>query len=243
VFTSAERPDLDARLGEVGDPWPEFIHHDDVVNERWGRLYDDFPEFQLALLDEERNEVLGKGCAIPVGWDGRPETLTGGVVEVLEREHPGPNVLCALVAVVDPRHQGRGLSSLIIEGMATVAARAGLEAVIAPVRPTWKERYPLTPLDRYARWTRDDGLPFDPWIRLHSRLGAEILGLAPRSLDVRGTVAEWEEWTVMAFPESGEYVVPGALVPITIDRDRDEGRYIEPNVWMRHALSGRSAPS
>jgi hypothetical protein len=49
-----------------------------------------------------------------------------------------------------------------------------------------------------------------------------------------GTVTEWEEWTEMALPESGNYVVPGALVPITIDRERNEGAYVEPNVWMVH---------
>ena len=38
----------------------------------------------------------------------------------------------------------------------------------------------------------------------------------------------------MAFPESGAYVVSGALVPIEIDRERDEGVYVEPNVWMVH---------
>jgi hypothetical protein len=38
----------------------------------------------------------------------------------------------------------------------------------------------------------------------------------------------------MALPESGTYVVPGALVPIEIDRERDEGVYVEPNVWMVH---------
>ena len=55
---------------------------------------------------------------------------------------------------------------------------------------------------------------------------------------ISGTVAEWEEWTGMAFPESGDYVVPSALVPVQIDRERDEGRYIEPNVWMRHDVAG-----
>lgn len=24
--------------------------------------------------------------------------------------------------------------------------------------------------------------------------------------------------------------------PVTIDRERDEGRYADPNVWMHHAL-------
>jgi hypothetical protein len=38
----------------------------------------------------------------------------------------------------------------------------------------------------------------------------------------------------MALPESGVYIVPGALVPIEIDREQDEGVYVEPNVWMVH---------
>jgi hypothetical protein len=49
-----------------------------------------------------------------------------------------------------------------------------------------------------------------------------------------GTVAEVEEWCGLAFPESGTYVVEGALAPVEIDRERDHGVYREPNVWMRH---------
>jgi hypothetical protein len=39
-----------------------------------------------------------------------------------------------------------------------------------------------------------------------------------------------------AVPESGEYVVPGALELVTIDRNVDRGTYVEPNVWMVHPL-------
>ena len=210
IFTDSERPDLFDRLDEVEDPWPEFIHHDDVVVERWPLLHEQLPDFQLILHDPDTDTVLGRGCTIPVSWDGRNETLSGGVVDVLVQafaDSARANVLCALVAVVDPRQQGRGLSGHIIGGMAEAAGRADLECLIAPVRPTRKERYPLVPLEDYARWTREDGLPFDPWIRLHMRLGAEILGLAPRSLDISGSVEEWESWTDMHFPQEGDYVV------------------------------------
>jgi hypothetical protein len=91
-------------------------------------------------------------------------------------------------------------------------------------------------MDRYARWTNEDGLPLDPWIRVHARLGADILDVAPRALIILGTVADWERWTDMRFPDSGPYVVPGALQPVVIDRQADEGRYEDPNVWMRHAI-------
>jgi hypothetical protein len=40
----------------------------------------------------------------------------------------------------------------------------------------------------------------------------------------------------MRFPESGAYVVPHALVPVEIDREREVGRYVEPNLWMEHPL-------
>jgi GNAT superfamily N-acetyltransferase len=238
VFTVGERPDLEERLGEIADPWPEFMNHDAVVRRWFPQLYERFQDFQLVLYDPDTDVVLGEGCSIPIRWDGSTEALPAGV-HVLESgfSETEPNVLCALMAVVDPRHQGQALSGLIVKRMAEAARGAGFECLLAPVRPTWKERYPLAPIERYMRWIREDGLPFDPWIRLHHRLGAELLAVAPDSMDIRGTIAEWEDWTGMAFPESGDYVVPGALVPVVIDRERDEGRYLEPNVWMRHALT------
>ena len=53
-------------------------------------------------------------------------------------------------------------------------------------------------------------------------------------MTVRGTVAEWEAWTGLFMPQSGSYVVTGALVPVEIDRERDMGLYVEPNCWMVH---------
>ena len=120
--------------------------------------------------------------------------------------------------------------------MGRFAVERELGALIVPARPTWKSRYPLTPMDRYAYWTRKDGLPFDPWIRTHVRLGAELLTVAPESLRITGTVAEWEGWTGMAFPESGDYVIPRGQVPLKIHRDADQGVYVEPDVWLRHPL-------
>jgi hypothetical protein len=102
--------------------------------------------------------------------------------------------------------------------------------------PTWKERYPLAPIERYMHWRREDGLLFDPWLRTHERLGARILKAEPRSVATTGTVAEWEDWTEMAFPESGEYVIPGGQATLEIDREQDAGRYWEPNVWMVHEV-------
>ena len=122
----------------------------------------------------------------------------------------------------------------MIRRMAEIGRAHGLDTLVAPVRPTFKHCYPLTPIERYIEWRRPDGALFDPWLRTHERLGAEIARVAPESVRIPGTVAQWEEWTELAFPETGSYVVPGALVPVQIDRERDEGLYVEPNVWMVH---------
>lgn len=92
-------------------------------------------------------------------------------------------------------------------------------------------------MEQYVRWQREDGAPFDPWLRAHWRSGAEILNVAHPSMVVEATVEEWEQWTGLKFPESGDYVVPEALVPIQIDRVMNVGRYIEPNVWVHHPIT------
>ena len=114
--------------------------------------------------------------------------------------------------------------------MKALAKARGYAHLIAPVRPNRKSLYPLTPMERYIRWRREDGAPFDPWLRVHWKLGAQILKVASNSMEVRGSVAQWEKWTGMRFPESGEYVVPGALTPVAMDLEKDEGVYRDPNV-------------
>ena len=164
--------------------------------------------------------------------------LPGGVDDALEAwfggSRPEPDVLSALVAVVDRRRQGQGLSAVLIRAMVDVARRHGFPALIAPVRPTWKDRYPLIPMERYASWKRDDGVPFDPWLRVHARLGAELLEMCPESMRIEGSVGDCEEWTGLALPDDGDYIVPGALVPVRVEGGR--GVYVEPNVWMRHRV-------
>src|SRR2546428_644279 len=180
--------------------------------------------------------------AVPLVWSGDVADLPSSIAEILRRAKAdsdagrAPNVLCALAAMVDARYRGQGMSPVAVRAMADLARAHGLRTLLAPVRPADKGAYPLTPMERYARWQNDDGLPMDRWIRVHARMRADVLAVAPRTLLITGTVGDWERWTEMRFPDSGSYVVPGALQPVVIDRKADEGRYEDPNVWMRHRV-------
>jgi GNAT superfamily N-acetyltransferase len=242
--TLAQRPDLAEPVQRLGAAvWPEFLRHDAVCGRYWQLLYSTFAHCQILLCDPDHT-VIGVGHTIPLQWDGTIADLPLGLDGALERGAydaelgRAPTTLSALAAIVAPSHQRQGLSVLILQAMRSIAAAHGLAALIAPVRPTLKHRYPLTPIGRYARWTRPDGSPFDPWLRVHWRLGAEFLQVAPQSMVVTGTIEAWETWTGLSFPDSGPYVVPEALQPVVIDREGGCGRYEDPNIWMQHTTRG-----
>ena len=243
AITHREAPELLDRVeGLSAEVWPEYNLHGDVMNRYWGRLYEVFPDFQFVLYDDAADAVLAEGHTIPCPWDGSAGGLPAGIDGAIEAGFAASDAgapagaLCALAIEIPPANQSRRLSPVMLSAMASIAARNGLPSVIAPIRPTWKERYPLTPIEEYARWTRADGLPFDPWMRVHVRLGARVLKPEPQSLLITGTVSEWERWTGMAFPASGDYVFPQGLAPVSIDRDADRGTYWEPNIWMEHPV-------
>lgn len=247
MHTYAEQPEVKREVYHAVKlpAWQyPFVFEDEVANRLWGRLEDDFAPFQFVLRDADAGgAVAAVGHTLPLRWDAPlaelPDRGWDAIFEIAVADFDAgrtPNLITAIEASVAPAYQGKGVSRRVIESMRSIAQERGFPSLVAPVRPSWKARYPITPIDRYVSWSDETGAPFDPWLRTHWRLGATIVKVAPQSMRISGTVAEWEGWTGLKFPDSGTYVVAGALAPIEIDRERDSGVYIEPNVWMHHAL-------
>ncbi|HEV7708270.1 MAG TPA: hypothetical protein VGP16_08765 [Asanoa sp.] len=239
IVTRADRPDLDETAAEVfRERWPEFIFHDDVPKKYLARVEEHFGRYDIVVLDG--GTVVAGGWGVPLAWNGDAADLPSGYDDAMVRAVEGreagtaPTTLSFMAAAVSSAHDKRGLATVVLAELTRRAREAGLANVIAPLRPTWKHRYPLVSMADYAGWTRADGLSVDPWIRTHQRMGARVLGPAPRSMVIEGTVAEWESWADMVFPVTGDYVVPDALNLVTIDRERDRGVYVEENLWVQH---------
>jgi GNAT superfamily N-acetyltransferase len=237
VHTFAARPDLrdHPTRPDLFGVWPEFLLHDPVMNEHMWRLRTEVAELQTIVYDAEADRVVAEGNTVPVRWSGEPEP---GGVDWAMRQHfeegGEPTTLCAVQVMVSPSARGRGLSRVVLERMTALAREHGLDALIAPVRPTLKHLYPLIPMERYIEWRRDDGALFDPWLRIHAELGADILAVAPESMTIPGTAEDWQQWTGLRFRDDGDYVVTGGLVPVRFRNGH--GLYVEPNVWMRHPV-------
>lgn len=246
IVTLTEWPELEQAQQPILEAgWPPFTWYGEASLAHTERLMREFPDYQLGLLDGA-GRLLGAAQSVPFCWDGTPVGLPSGWDDVLTQamaDHDGgrpATAAAALGVTVAPEARGRRLSRRLLGAMRDNAAAHHLADLVAPVRPSRKAAYPLAPIDRYLAWTTEDGNAFDPWLRVHRSLGGEVLHVCPASMVVTGTVAEWERWTGMRFPDSGDYVVPGGLVPVVVDRERDQGRYVEPNVWVRHRLGAPS---
>ena len=69
--TRAERPGKLPHIASLeAGVWPEFMYHDPLLERLFGRVIAEYAEFQFYVWDDEREEVVGGGNAIPATWDG-----------------------------------------------------------------------------------------------------------------------------------------------------------------------------
>jgi len=237
--------DYREQAGNIAEvSWPEFMLQDPIAGEHWHELFDRFSDYQFALLDTESNRMAAMANSVPFFWDQPLEDLPEEgwdwvFVEAVEGHKKGlkPNIQSAIQINIHPDYQGQGLSPLMVKAMREIGKKKGFKDLVAPVRPNQKSQYPLASIDDYITWTTEDSLPFDAWLRVHVRAGARIIKPCHNAMTIRGSIADWELWTGMNFPQSGKFHIPGALIPVEINIERNEGIYVEPNVWMQHSIT------
>lgn len=244
AVTLAERPDLTDAMLTMEASWPPYIQPDPMLV---GWAFAHYPQHQLVVLDG--TEVVARAASVPFAWDGDPAGLPDtGWDEALRSSmldtYAGRSLttLCALEVAVVPGKRGLDLSGRTLAAVAANARRHGYADVVVPVRPSHKHAEPRSPMAEYVARVREDGLPADPWLRVHVRAGAEVLKVCPVSMTISGSLAQWRDWTGLPFDASGPVVVPGALTPVEVDVVHDRAVYVEPNVWVRHRTSN-SQPS
>lgn len=250
VATLRERPELRAQVfsAEFAAAWPEFMRHDPTAGLYYGEAaLDRYLDFALAAVDRDApDRVVARGFSVPFafrdGTEGRNALPPGGWDALIRwadadwRAGRRATVVGALEITVLPPYRGRGLSQIMLAELIANMWERGFGDLYAPVRPSAKHSEPLVRFADYAARTGADGLPADPWVRAHVRAGGRILGVAPFSMVIAGTLAEWRRWTGIGFAESGPVVVPGALAPVYVACEDDYAVYVEPNLWVHHRI-------
>jgi len=237
---AATSPDVaPAITALVEATWPAFITRSpSPLVDRWRRSALS-PRLQCLLRDLDGQPIAAISAVTvpdPGPLDALPEAGWDWAVAAaapLERSE----VMIGLSVSIAPTHQGRGLAYEALAQMCRVRDALGLERLLIPVRPTWKNRHPREPMARYCQRLNAEGLPEDPWLRVHARVGGRILAPCERSMTLEGSLEQWREWTGLPLRTDGEHTAPGLLAPLSVDLAAGVGRYIEPNVWVAHLRS------
>lgn len=217
-----------------------YLNYTAAHRDFYSDILETYPDLQLCLVDPKTDLPVALANCTPAKWDGNPASLPAEgwdwLVECGARTSTqAANVLGALAISVPANHRGKGYATRMIEEMCRLAERLGLDGVVAPVRPTMKCHYPHIAMTEYIRWRDHRGRYLDPWLRAHLSQGGRLVGPCEYSMVVEEHVAFWETWAGRYFERSGNFVLKGALAPISIDLERQVGRYDEPNVWVTYA--------
>lgn len=245
VTSVAKRPDLAPLLGDFAGAWPEFMYHDPLAALVYGHEATSLAEYCLIAVDRDQpTRPLARAYSAPFTWPGDPDTdLPAGGWDAVVLSSANDrlagrrgNIASALEITVRADLRGKGLSPIMLAALRRTATDLGHSSLVAPVRPTGKHLHQAEPMVEYVARRRPDGLPADPWLRVHARAGGRIVGVTPRSMTIAGTLAEWRRWTGLAFDTTGPVPVPAALTHVHCDVPADHAVYVEPNVWVNHPL-------
>ena len=242
IRSRAESPELKKAASSIEQAaWIElgYLNYTRAHYEHYQDLLDEYPEFQLCLIDEETGYPVAVANSVPFACSGPDDLPAEGwdwLVETAARtKRTQANMLGALAVSVPAVHRSKGYARVMIRSLLALAESKKLNGVVVPVRPTGKVRHPWVPIADYVTWKDDKGRHYDPWLRSHLASGGKIVGPCERSMTVHEPIGFWENWSKKRFEETGHYALKGGIAPVQIDVDRQTGTYEEPNVWMSYS--------
>jgi hypothetical protein len=202
------------------------------------RLLDHFADFQLCLVDRQRDYVVATANCAPLQLDRFGDWPDGGwdwmVQKAWTERDRAPNLLAGLAVSIPAVYRSKGYAAILIRAMKELAVARGLAGPLIAVRPTMKAKFPALPIADYANQTDEHGHSYDSWLRTHIACGGRLEGFCDHSMHVCEPVAFWEIWLNRQFPASGFYDVPDGISQVNIDLENNCGTYTEPNVWVSY---------
>lgn len=137
------------------------------------------------MVDLKSEEGAAFGYSIPLFWNREADELPNKGWDWAEAILP--NVMIGLGVDVPEAYRGRGIGTFAIGAMKEIARRNSLNRLFLLVHPTMKTKHPQVSMERYVTWADESGMPFDPWLRTHIRLGGKILQVCSECITITGS--------------------------------------------------------
>lgn len=243
-YETIHTPQIEILLKKVDqlDAGPKYLQYDNIKAKYWKSIYKAFAPTQFFVFDN--NTLAAVINCVPLhltknelntlsddGWRWALEKAFADSERGLSA-----NTLCCLSIKTNRDYTQKDLHHFIISHLKRTTLESQYQALITPVRPKMKQFYPLQDISNYSQWINNYGLPYDIAIRTHVKNGAVILKACIRSLQIEGSVTQWETWTGYTFQTTGDYILPKALSPLRINVELNKGYYNEPHIWMLYRL-------
>lgn len=243
-YDAIQTPQIEVLLKKVDqlDGNPKYLQYDSIKSRYWKLIYRNFSSQQFFIFDHNTLVAVVNCVPLHLTKNEISNLSDDGWRWALEKSFADgergltANTLCCLSIKTNKDYSQSNLQQYIIQQLKNIATQQQFTAIISPIRPKMKQFYPLQDITNYAQWINNYGLPYDVGIRTHVKNGAVIAKACIRSMQIEGSVAQWEEWTGFTFQTTGEYILPKALSPLRINVELNKGHYNEPHIWMLYRL-------
>jgi GNAT superfamily N-acetyltransferase len=188
--------------------------------------------------------ALTAAYVLTVEWLRMPSLFERLAGKIRAGRQAGANAVFLIAISVDPEYRKHKLPTLLIGSAKKAAQRLGFDYVASPFRPNaygaYKAERKLAHSDalfaEYCGLTNADGLPLDPWLRNVVRHGARLVKPAPRSLEIKGSLAKFDRLRKSFRPQDWYSPAPdvwecGETGTWYVDRARHLAMSIESNCW------------
>lgn len=217
--------------------WPTFNQYAEG-----GAWVDYDPNLHFVAYDHDEGIIVGTIDAVELDWNGKLEDLPSrGWTEIIELAierislgslSPKAEWTSALGTSIRPGYEGKGLAQRLLEALKIETNALGYKGLVAPVRPTARWRMADISIEEYTRTRLDNDEHFDPWIRVHERIGGVVVGSCAGSAVFVATKDEWQAWSKIKLPIAGRVIIPNAINPLEIKED--QGILSEDSIWVIH---------
>jgi hypothetical protein len=194
------------------------------------------------------SELVAHGVTTRFSWNGNPSTLPRGWMGVVRQSYEDSiigttrsNTIVGLFINAEKRFQKSGFAAHVTRAMKRIAKDAGLEHLIIPLRlPTrYEPQNAKLPYEEFALRKREDGHYQDHWLRMHTRLGAEVIGMSSVSHQHALHPADLDQQLHCGLKDkTGDYLVKwnDEYYNVFVDVEREYAIMNQGCVWVRHPL-------
>lgn len=206
-------------------------------------MFENIPLYLIVLAD---NHLIAHGLMTDIYWDSSmdlPNGWQGAVRNSHEQllENTKKNTLVGLYIRVESSSKKQGNAEKIINTMKTLAQEQHFDSLIIPLRlpKRFMKQYAKLPYKKFIALTGKEGEPLDHWLRLHTRLGATILGTNLTSHQHAMNLDDFtKQFTTKKIRRSGYYLSEkqGLFYNAYIDVKRHFALINQECTWVEHNL-------